>query len=306
MSARLTPLSEIFVPSPPSDKTYSVRLSDRGFSFQGMAEKFELGEYSLSQPKRLAVTTLLETAFGHNRYAFCSMVAEIVKRSVYMRSGSARPITQDDVRLINRNVSRLGLKVPELCDPSFLQKLPSGAKQDPQTVSLSFRRPDIGVSLREELMKLAKFDPEQRGPAFEGFLNKLLSGSGLKPKTHMLIQGDKVIGQAECDGNIYYVSARWKSPATRADLDELEEKLRDRTIWSRVIFLSYAGFSPEAMEWMDKKNHNNLIAVDGQDLFLILESGMQLEKMIRAKASCAEREGRPFVSVQELLVTSSS
>lgn len=274
---------------------------DKSFSFQGLAEQFQLGAYWTpgGAAKRQSLTNLLENTFTSFRFKFSGLVVEIVSRSIQFRQNSERPVTREEVKQIHRGMARLGLRVPEFLDERLLSTLAQKEVPVSLTISSSFKRVDVAGSLKDDMVNLGKFSPEQRLYAFEGFVNKLFVAGNVKPKSQLRTEGDAITGVVELDGKSYYVCAKCMGPATAMDLVQMKEKAKMTEAWSGVIFISYGGLTGAALDVID--DVHNLLIFDGQDLFLILQEGLQLEKFIRLKAICAEKEGRAHAPVQELM-----
>ena len=273
---------------------------DKCFSFQGLAEQFQLGAYwPAGAAKRQSLTHLLENTFASFRFKFSGLVVEIVSRSIQMRQNSERPVTREEVNQIHRGMSRLGLRVPEFSDERLLSTLAQKEGAPAQTISSSFKKVDVVGSLKDDMVNLGKFSPEQRLYAYESFINKLFVAGNVKPKEKLRTEADSITGVVELDGNNYYVCAKCMGPASAMDLIQMKEKAKLTADWSRVIFISYAGLTGAALDVVD--DVHNLLIFGGQDLFLILQEGLQLEKFIRLKAACAEKEGRAHAPVQELM-----
>src|SRR5581483_5921038 len=84
---------------------------DKCFSFQGLAEQFQLGAYWTSGgAKRQSLTNLLENTFASFRFKFSGLIVEIVSRSIQFRQNSERPVTREEVKQIHRGMARLGLR----------------------------------------------------------------------------------------------------------------------------------------------------------------------------------------------------
>jgi hypothetical protein len=124
----------------------------------------------------------------------------------------------------------------------------------------------------------------------------------MQARSPFRLVGEQIDGSIEFEGNTYLIEAKWQNVLVgNTKLLALHSKVSGKATWSRGIFISYSGFTQEGLEAFSKGRSTNLIAVTGQDLYFILESGMSLDQMIRLKARRAAEEGRAYIPVQELL-----
>lgn len=227
---------------------------------------------------------------------------KIVTRGLKYR-GRSNSITKEEIEQLNEFIIKLGFKIPELWNPNFLQSLPSIKPEEDKvaTAKKETLKKTLPLLLNE-LLSLDKLAPQKRGYAFEKFLNTLFNTFNMKSRSPFRLVGEQIDGSIEFEGNIYLIEAKWQNALVgNADLLVLNGKVGGKATWSRGIFISYSGFTPEGLEAFSKGRPTNLIAATGQDLYFILEGGMPLDQMIRLKSRLAAEEGRVFVSVQELL-----
>lgn len=276
-------------------------FANPAISFEGIAKDLGIEQFWIGGSKKPAIATLLENTLIHKRDKFCSLMIQIVQRGIKYR-GKSNPITKNEIEHVNEYISQLGFKIPELCDPSFLNKLPSAKpKENKIEVIKKEKYKDILPLLLNNLINMEKLAPQSRGYEFEKFLTKLFNVFDLKARAPFRLSGEQIDGSIELDGNVYLIEAKWQNaPVGYSDLLALYGKIGGKATWSRGIFISYSGFSSEGLEAFSKGRPTNLIAVSGQDLYFILEGGIALDEMIRLKTRLAAEEGRVYVPVQEL------
>ena len=276
--------------------------ADRSISFPGIASDLGLERYWTGGSKRPAIAALLEGSLSQAKNKFCPLMVQIVTRGLKYR-GKSNPITKEEIEQLNEFIIKLGFKIPELWDLSFLRNLPSvKPEEDKVATAKKETLKNTLPLLLNELLNLDKLAPQERGYAFEKFLNTLFNAFNMKARSPFRLVGEQIDGSIEFEGNIYLIEAKWQNAlAGNADLLILHGKVGGKATWSRGIFISYSGFTKEGLEAFSKGRPTNLIAVTGQDLYFILEGGMPLNQMIRLKARLAAEEGRVYVPVQELL-----
>jgi hypothetical protein len=271
--------------------------ADQNISFAGAAHSLGLGKFWNSGSKTPAIISLMEGTLANERGKFCSLIVCIVQRGMKYRINN--PITQEDIVRINDVIKKLSFKIPELHDPAFLKSLPSKKpkeKEPPSPVNTK-----TISSLRQELIDMTKLTPQQRGFAFEKFLNAFFQAYKLNPRSSFRLIGEQIDGSLEMDGNTYLIEAKWhNNQINNADLLVFHGKVSGKATWSRGILISYSGFTKEGLAAFSKGRPTNLIAVDGQDIFFVLDGTISLQEMISAKTRIAAEEGSIFVPVQEL------
>jgi len=271
-------------------------------SFSGIASDLGLERFWTGGSKRPAIAALIEGTLSQAKDKFCPLMINIVTRGLKYR-GKSNPITKEDIEQLNEFIVKLGFKIPKLWDPNFLRNLPS-IKPEEDKVSAAKKETlkNTLPLLLNELLSLDKLAPQERGYAFEKFLNTLFNTFNMKARSPFRLAGEQIDGSIEFEGNIYLIEAKWQNALVgNADLLVLNGKVDGKATWSRGIFISYSGFTQEGLESFSKGRPTNLIAVTGQDLYFILEGGMPLDQMIHLKSRLAAEEGRAYVSVQELL-----
>jgi hypothetical protein len=276
--------------------------ADRSISFAGIASDLGLERFWTGGSKQPAIAALIEGTLSQAKNKFCPLMINIVTRGLKYR-GRSNPITKEEIEQLNEFIIKFGFKIPELWNPNFLRSLPSiKPEEDEAATAKKETLKNTLPLLLNKLLNLDKLAPQERGYAFEKFLNALFNTFDMKARPPFRLVGEQIDGSIEFEGNIYLIEAKWQNALVGiADLLALHGKVGGKATWSRGIFISYSGFTQEGLEAFSKGRPTNLIAVTGQDLSFILEGGMPLDQMIRLKARLAAEEGRVYVPVQELL-----
>ena len=278
--------------------------ADQRISFAGIAYELGLGEFWVGGSKLPAISTLLERALEKRQEAFCALILEVVKRGIKYRENKEQPITREEIKMLNELILKIGFKIPELWDTKFLESLPSQVKsnkQENQKINEQKRK-----DLHEKLLKIAELPPQERGYAFERFLNEIFEAFSLNPQSPFRLQGEQIDGSLELDGETYLIEARWRNvPSNLQDLLTFHGRIAGKATWTRGIFISYNGFREEALTAFSRGRPTNLITLTGQDLHFILAEDqgvyLDLDEAIRIKVRYAAETGNIGVSVYELL-----
>jgi hypothetical protein len=176
------------------------------------------------------------------------------------------------------------------------QKLPSPPAEHARVIDAQ-----VAAELKQRLLDLDSLQAQQRGYAFERFLTDLFSAHGLVTRGSFRIVGEQIDGSLEIDSDTYLLEAKWcVQPTSEADLLVFRGKVESKTTWARGLFLSYNGFSKDALDAFALGKATNLIGMTGQDLFFILDEKLSLSDVVRMKARRAVETGEFYVRVFDL------
>lgn len=157
-------------------------------------------------------------------------------------------------------------------------------------------------SLLDEFKQLEVLQPQQRGYAFQRFLIRLFTESGLDARAAFRVVGEEIDGSFELDGNIYLLEAKWQqSPCSGSPLRDFNGKVEGKASWARGIIVCYAGFSEEAVKGFVTGKRLNIIGMDGKDIEEILKGKMHLKEAIKRKVRLAGERNSFFMPVKDLL-----
>lgn len=291
----ITAIAELlydFLPGTPHPRDKS------GNSFPACAKRVGVGEYWIGGSKLPAITHLLSVTFEGRRGRFCALIEEIIKSSIVKNKKNGQ-VTREKIEQLNQLLLKLEFKIPELWYPEFLCGLgpTSHVKTEPPSVQSK-----IEISnLKKTLIDLNGLEPQRRGYMFEKFLKDLFDFAGLHANDPFRIVGEQIDGSFQHDNNTYLLEAKYRNcQANESDLNNFRGKVEGKAIWARGLFISYAGFTQQGLEAFMVGKRANIIGMDGQDLYFILEGRMSLVEAIRLKARRAAERNQCFVSVYEL------
>ncbi len=279
--------------------------ADQKISFAGIANELGLRNFWPGGSKLPAITSLLEKTLEIRRDIFCSLILEIVKRGINYKNNKGSPITREEIEELNHLILKVKFKIPELWDRAFLTSLRTSSHQkiqDEEAIDHKKRSESI-----EKLKKISEVPPQERGFAFERFLNELFEVFNLSPRGSFRLVGEQIDGSLELDGETYLIEAKWQNnQANLQDLLTFHGKIAGKATWSRGIFISYTGFTEEALIAFSRGRPTNLITLDSQDLYFILIGNegafLNLDEAIRIKVRHAAETGNIGVTVYELLI----
>ena len=269
--------------------------ANQDISFQGVAISLDLGNYWQGGSKKPAISKLLEMTLKYNRDKFCPLVLAIVEKTMaYSNRGNT--LTKEEIEDLNKLILKLNFKIPELWSNKFLDLLPSTKKEKAEEVKL-----DLSVH-KNILYELTKLNPNERGFAFEKFLNNLFDATKLTPRNSFRIVGEQIDGSFQLDSSTYLLEAKWQSePIRESELLVFHGKVSGKATWSRGLFLCYNTFSSESLIAFSKGKTTNIIGMTSQDLFFVLEENISLPDAIRYKTRWAAETGEFYKSIYELI-----
>jgi len=276
-------------------------FADQRISFAGIARELNVGEFWRGGSKLPAINALLETTLDFKREKFCPLLLEVVRRGMKYRSSKEDPITKEEIESLNRLILELGFKIPELWNESFLASLPRETVEQAETTK---KVTDKELKeLRDALLAIEKLPRQQKGFQFEHLLSNLFNTFGLQPRGSFRLVGEQIDGSLDFENHTYLIEAKFQAkPVGQDDLLVFREKVEGKATWSRGIFISISGFTEDGLVAFSKGRPTNLIAINGQDLYFVLDGEMPLDQVIRLKARRAAETGAVMVSVQHLLL----
>ncbi len=268
----------------------------RDISFPGVAGKLGLSNFWSAGSKRPAIIQLLQRTLEYRRDKFCDLIVEIIKTGIAYLSNKGEPVTRDEIVLLNQLIAEVGFKIPELWDVAFLNTLPSS--HPTQKVEKVETNAETIEKLKNQLIEMVNLEPQERGFVFERFLNNLFKAYDLDPSSSFRIIGEQIDGSFQLGNDVYLVEAKWRGKKTdQSDLLIFREKVESKSTWGRGLFISYNGFTPDGLTAYSRGRATNIIGMDGQDLFHIVNGEMSLVDAITKKARRAAETGAFFVSV---------
>lgn len=251
-----------------------------------------------------AVQNLLERTLSTRKERFCPLLLSIVTEGMQYRQQKGNPLTREEVERVNASVRTLGFTIPELVSPAFLDALPSsGRRSAPREAE---KRPrvvpaDAVARMASEFLSLSRLEPQERGYAFERFLNELFGVFGLAPRSAFRVRGEQIDGSIEVAGNVYLVEAKWRQDTVVArELFAFDAMIKGHSAMGRGIFIVAGSFSAEGVAAFQSGGGNRTIGIDGQDLYMALDEALPLDQIILLKVRKLVEEGRFLCPVIEL------
>jgi len=273
--------------------------ADKALSFPGVATQIGLGAFWPSGSKQPAIARLLTMTLEHERGRFCPLITAVIQNGIAYRQRK-EPVTRGEIDAINTAIRTIGFKIPELHDPGFLSQLPGSSIKSARK-SGEVPSQQVLSDLQVQFTEIAGLAPVLRGFAFERLLNETFSSWQLAPRGSFRLLGEQIDGSFNLDNNIYLVEARWRDErASIGDLLAFAGKVQGKASWSRGLFLSYSGFSEDALQALERGRRTEMIGMEGLDLHYVLARQIDLTELIRRRVRRAAETNRFFVPAREL------
>ena len=155
----------------------------------------------------------------------------------------------------------------------------------------------------DKLEQLTSFSdtPQARGFAFEKYLYDLFEVCGLEPRESFKIIGEQIDGSFVLRDAFYLLEAKWTSKKTdKADLVTFNEKVSSKSGFTRGLYISFAGYSDEALATFAIGRKINIILMTVQDLEIILTQKLDLTDVLWCKVRALADEGNYNKPVHEM------
>lgn len=159
------------------------------------------------------------------------------------------------------------------------------------------------AEIKQHYMELHVMEnPQLRGPKFERMLNALFALFDLDPRLSYNLATEQIDGALTFDTDDYIIEAKWwKEPVGRPELDVFAKKIERKSKNTIGLFISNSGFTSDALEEYWKGTP--FLAVDGEDLFHVLDGRIKLPEMIYTKRRHASETGSCMIRVRDFLTT---
>lgn len=155
----------------------------------------------------------------------------------------------------------------------------------------------------KELQTLSDYEdtPQARGFAFEKYLREFFEDNGLQPRGSFKLIGEQIDGSFILHNEVYLLEAKWTSkPINKADLVVFNEKVSSKSGFTRGLYISYSGYSGEALQTFATGRTINIVLMTVQELAIVLSEKKDFQKFLWGKIRALAEEGDFNKSIFEL------
>lgn len=134
--------------------------------------------------------------------------------------------------------------------------------------------------------------PQKRGFAFEKYLYRLFESYGFEPRSSFRITGEQIDGSFLLHNEVYLLEAKWTNKKTdKADLVVFNDKVTSKSGFTRGLFISFSGFSDDALSTFATGRTVNIVLMTVQELAIALDRKLDLKTVLSAKVRALAEEG---------------
>lgn len=154
-----------------------------------------------------------------------------------------------------------------------------------------------------ELKDLTDFadTPQAKGFAFEKFLYNFFNANGLEPRGSFKLVGEQIDGSFLLYNEVYLLEAKWTSrKIDKGDLVIFNEKVSSKSGFTRGLYISFAGYTDEALATFSNGRTINVILMTVQELAIALTRQIDLIDVLKFKVRALAEEGNYNKSVLEM------
>ncbi len=153
----------------------------------------------------------------------------------------------------------------------------------------------IKEDLKTKFNEIFNKSGQERGFAFEKFLNELFVFYDLSPRGAFKVKGEQIDGAFSHNNRDYLLEAKWqKRQICMSDLYSFRGKIDSKLKSTLGLYVSFNGYSQEVLDTYIAKE---IILIDGQDLYQILEDRISLPDMIEIKRKEAATTGKAMFRI---------
>ena len=201
-----------------------------------------------------------------------------------MQYMQARELVTDEKKEIFQKCTEIGYRL-------------IGKKVSAKTVDIVPESQKIEFDFKKylnELKDLADYhdNPQARGYQFERYLNRLFKDCALEPRESFRIKGEQIDGSFVLRNDIYLLEAKWTNkPTEKSDLVVFNEKVSSKSGFTRGLFISFAGYSSDAVETFCNGREVRIVLMTVQELAVALTREMDISTVIWNKDRALAEEG---------------
>lgn len=153
--------------------------------------------------------------------------------------------------------------------------------------------------LKNEYMKIFSINPQEAGYIFEKILYKLNEIFDLDPRASYKIVGEQIDGSFSFENQEYLLEAKYcKDVIDHNHIILFVNKVSNKLENTLGLLISNNGFTETAI---NNANNKNILLMDGQDLFFVLEDRIDLRDLLRYKKRHAAETGNSFYRVKDII-----
>lgn len=145
------------------------------------------------------------------------------------------------------------------------------------------------------------YTPQQKGYAFEKFLNQLFRDLSLNPRTSYRTDTDQIDGSFVLDGNTVLVEAKYQGPSpSKNDFILFSNKIATKSQFAKGLFICQAKIPKTIIDYFKLTVGKQIVAMTVEELYMILSDNQDLVNVIKMKFRYLDETGLVFKHYREL------
>ncbi len=118
---------------------------------------------------------------------------------------------------------------------------------------------------------------------------------GLQVTNAFRIKGTQIDGTVKYDGENYNIEAKWEHQLMSDEPLLVFCRKLEINMHGRGIFISINGYSPLALNMLERAGVKNAVLMDGEDITLILNEMVSLPEALDKKVRAAQTQGKFYI-----------
>jgi hypothetical protein len=157
------------------------------------------------------------------------------------------------------------------------------------------------AALRDRFVALqSATDHRRRGYDFEHLLSDLFRVFDMEPRLGYITETEQIDGSLNFDTDDYILEAKWLAARVdRATADAFAAKVRRKGKNALGLLVAVNGFTAPALKAYEEATP--FLTMDGADLFLVLDSRVRLDDLLKAKRRHANETGSCYMPASETI-----
>lgn len=143
-------------------------------------------------------------------------------------------------------------------------------------------------------------NPQARGIDLEGLMRDLFELYDLAPRAAFRLRGEQIDGSFDLDHTPFLFEAKWTEPRIQPkELRDFAGKIEEKLENTLGLFLAVNGFTDAAVDSQNSRS-SRMLLMDGSDLMVVLDRGLDLVTLLRAKKRHASQTGEVMMPASRL------
>lgn len=150
-------------------------------------------------------------------------------------------------------------------------------------------------------LSICEDSPQSRGFAFEKYLKDFFDVNVLQPRGSFKIVGEQIDGSFILHNEVYLLEAKWTNkPIDKGNLVIFNEKVSSKSGFTRGLYISYSGYSEEALQTFANGRTVNIVLMTVQELAIVLSRKKDFTEFLWSKVRALAEEGDFNKSIFEI------